>query len=257
LVAFIAVTGAIMLLKLCCGFVELWFKRIAKMTLFAGFEFVAMNIFYWSVAHLLYNHANLFSGPSTEPPKHTAFRSSCSAASSAWICIYGLYSFLRLWMSRIGGVYMLKRVIVATILAASAYEAEGRYKAFLAPMAVGEAVFMVVRFRVEKPDLKRQRVFIVVETVLMLIAYFTIYLWNDTGFVSVYVSIIIFFFILLLTTDLIDVYLDNRDEYYDEKVRLLPGLRHKQYMNGGEYEQLQQNHEDGPETDVRLRGNGR
>lgn len=50
----------------------------------------------------------------------------------------------------------------------------------------------------------------------MIIAYFTIYLWNDTGFVSIFVSLVFFLFIFLFTSDLMDVYLDNKDEYYDD-----------------------------------------
>lgn len=45
----------------------------------------------------------------------------------------------------------------------------------------------------------------------MIVAYVTIYWWNDTGFVSIFVSLVLFFFIFLFTADLMDVYLDNRD----------------------------------------------
>lgn len=37
------------------------------------------------------------------------------------------------------------------------------------------------------------------------------YLWNNTGAVSIYDSLVLFLFILLLTGDLMDVYLDNKD----------------------------------------------
>jgi hypothetical protein len=94
---------------------------------------------------------------------------------------------------------------------------------------------MIMRFLLESPYLKRQRVFIVLETVLVLVSYFTIYLWNDTGFISIYISLSIFIFIFLFTEDLMDVYLDNRDEYYENKVNLIPGLRHKQFHDGLEY----------------------
>jgi hypothetical protein len=45
----------------------------------------------------------------------------------------------------------------------------------------------------------------------MTIAYLILYLWNDTGVVSIYVSLVLFLFVLLLTEDLMDVYLDNKD----------------------------------------------
>lgn len=69
----------------------------------------------------------------------------------------------------------------------------------------------------------------------MIIAYITIYLWNDTGFVSIFVSLILFFFIFLFVEDLMDVYLDHKDQYYDDNVKLAPGLRHKQFVTGEEY----------------------
>lgn len=53
------------------------------------------------------------------------------------------------------------------------------------------------------------------------------YIWNDTGVVSVYVSIFIFIFLLFLIEDLIDVYNDARDEFYDEDVALVPGAMQK------------------------------
>lgn len=82
-----------------------------------------MNIFYWAVAHLLYNRDRLFSSVSqSEPSHHTTFRTSCSAAAIAWICIYGIYMIIRFIKNNIGGLYMFKRLAFATILAASAYQ---------------------------------------------------------------------------------------------------------------------------------------
>lgn len=97
------------------------------------------------------------------------------------------------------------------------------------------------------------------QTVLMLAAYFTIYLWNDTGFVSIYISLIIFLFIFLFVEDLMDVFLDNRDEYYDQNVKILPGLRHKQFNNVEEYEKLKfpESNIDGGETGRRFKTDGK
>lgn len=112
----------IFILKKCCGKYELWYRRIAKNALIAAWEFVSMNIFYWAVAHLLYNRDRLFSAVGEEPGSHTAFRTSCSAAAITWICIYGLYMIIRFAKNKIGGLYMFKRLAFATILAASAYQ---------------------------------------------------------------------------------------------------------------------------------------
>lgn len=69
----------------------------------------------------------------------------------------------------------------------------------------------------------------------MIIAFITIYLWNDTGFVSIFVSLILFLFIFLFVADLMDVFLDHKDEYYDDNVKLATGLRHKQFNTAEEY----------------------
>lgn len=161
--AFLVIVGIILLLKKICGKYELWHKRIAKQALIAAFEFVSMNIFYWAVAHLLCNRNMLFSGVEGEPSDHVAFRSSCSAAAIAWICIYGVYMILRFIKNKIGGLYMFKRLAFATILAASAYHNNGdqKYKLFLIPLVAAEIIFMILRFVFEKPYLKRQKVFII------------------------------------------------------------------------------------------------
>lgn len=108
---------------------------------------------------------------------------------------------------------MFKRLAFATILAASSYHDNGDngYKLFLIPMVAAELIFMILRFLLEKPYLKRQKFFILLESFLMIVAYCVIYLWNDTGFVSIYCSLVFFFFIFLFTSDLLDVYLDNKD----------------------------------------------
>lgn len=86
----------------------------------------------------------------------------------------------------------------------------------------------------------------------MIGVYVAIYLWNDTGFVSIFVSLVLFLFIFLFTADLMDVYLDNRDEYYDDSVKLMPGLRQKQILAPNGYEQIA-NPISQPESDRRLR----
>lgn len=86
----------------------------------------------------------------------------------------------------------------------------------------------------------------------MIGVYVAIYLWNDTGFVSIFVSLVLFLFIFLFTADLMDVYLDNRDEYYDDSVKLMPGLRQKQILAPNGYEQIA-NPVSQPESDRRLR----
>ena len=68
---------------------------------------------------------------------------------------------------------------------------------------------------------------VVFEGIVMMIGYLLMYLWEDTGVVSVYLSIVLLILIILLIEDLIDVYNDARDEFYDEDVGIVPGVMQK------------------------------
>lgn len=94
-------------------------------------------------------------------------------------------------------------------------------------MCVAEVLFMILRYALERPYLKRQKFYIVAESVAMIIAYLVMYLWNDTGVVSIYCSIIIMLFIILFVEDLLDVYNDDKDQFYEEDFGFLPGATQK------------------------------
>lgn len=82
-----------------------------------------MNIFYWAVANLLYSDdfgKNL----------NENFYNSNRAASIAFIVIFGVYSIIRFFFNKIAGLYMFKKLLIATILAAAVYH-KGGYVAFL------------------------------------------------------------------------------------------------------------------------------
>ena len=68
---------------------------------------------------------------------------------------------------------------------------------------------------------------IIFEAVVMMIGYLLMYLWSDTGVTAVYISIVLLILILLLFEDLIDVYNDARDEFYDDDIGIVPGLMQK------------------------------
>lgn len=55
---------------------------------------------------------------------------------------------LRFVKNKIGGLYMFKRLVFATILAASAYHnnGDGGYKLFLISLVFAELVFVFLRF---------------------------------------------------------------------------------------------------------------
>lgn len=61
----------------------------------------------------------------------------------------------------------------------------------------------------------------------MIASFLIMYLWNDTGVVSVFVSLFIFVFILFLIEDLIDVYNDAQDAFYDDDVGVVKGAMQK------------------------------
>ena len=78
-----------------------------------------MNIFYWSVAHLLYSDNN------------DDFNSDNNKAAVAFIIAYSAYSVIRfIFFNRVGGLYMFKRLLIALILAGAVYE-KGGYVAIL------------------------------------------------------------------------------------------------------------------------------
>jgi hypothetical protein len=55
LVAWAIISLTILIVKKCCHRRDVLYPKIIKNSLIAGIEFFAMNIFYWSVANLLYS----------------------------------------------------------------------------------------------------------------------------------------------------------------------------------------------------------
>ncbi len=93
-----------------------------------------MNIFYWSVAHLLYSDE----GRNIDEDYYNAN----NKASVAFIVIFCAYAVIRFCFNRIGGLYMMKKLLIATILAAAVYHKHG----YLAIILGAELVFTVMRF---------------------------------------------------------------------------------------------------------------
>ena len=98
-------------------------------------------------------------------------------------------------------------------------------------LIAAEVIFMILRYILEQPYLKRQKFYIFAEAIAMIAAYLIMYLWNDSGVISVYCSIILFLFILLFIEDLLDVYNDTRDQFYEDDFGFLPGATHKVVNN--------------------------
>lgn len=94
-----------------------------------------MNIFYWSVANLLYcdDEGKRFDED---------FYNANTKASIAFIVIFCAYAVIRFCFNKIGGLYMCKKLIIAAILAAAVYRKHG----YLAIILGAELVFTIARY---------------------------------------------------------------------------------------------------------------
>lgn len=90
---------------------DMWHPRIATNSLIGGLQFLSMAIFYWSVANLLYlEGSNKYD---------SSFSTTSKSVSIFFICLISIYTIIRWFFHHIGGLYMAKRILLATVLAAS------------------------------------------------------------------------------------------------------------------------------------------
>jgi hypothetical protein len=94
-----------------------------------------MNIFYWSVAHLLY--CDDFGKKFDE-----SFFNANNQASVAFIVIFCAYAVIRFCFNRVGVLYMMKKLVIAAILAAAVYKKHS----YLAIILGAELVFTALRY---------------------------------------------------------------------------------------------------------------
>ena len=117
---------------------DAWHPKIAVNSLIAGIQFISMSLFFWSVANLLY-----ISGADRTD---SGFYQTSKGVSIFFIVIIAVYTIARWIMNPLGGLYMCKRVLLATILAASYMN-----KDMMAPLLILETVFTVLRIFMENP----------------------------------------------------------------------------------------------------------
>ena len=98
-----------------------------------GLEFISMSIFYWSVANLLY-----ITGADTID---ASFYNTSKSVSIFFICIIAAYTLGRWFFNPLGGLYMAKRILIATILAAAYLD-----NTYLAPLILLETTFTIFRY---------------------------------------------------------------------------------------------------------------
>jgi hypothetical protein len=178
---------------------DAWHPRIAVNSLLGAGEYLAFPVFYWSVANLLYIGST--------PNSNQGFYGSSRAVSIFFIVFISLYGTARWFFNVLGGLYMYKRIIVATILAASYMDDK-----MLAPLCVTEAVFLFCRYIIESPEKKQLLGMMVFESLLHITVYLLGYLSQSAGINTILISVIIFILIVVLAYGLTEVYLESQNE---------------------------------------------
>jgi hypothetical protein len=108
---FLVVGGLVYLLSRVFRKKEIWYKNVFRLAFFGGVEFFSMNIIYWAIAHLLYRGNCM-----TEYcDKDYYFKNLVLAG--VFIGVLTVYTLIRLWYDKIGGLYMVKRVAISALLA--------------------------------------------------------------------------------------------------------------------------------------------
>jgi len=205
LAAWAIISIIILIINKCCCRRDVIYPRIIKNSFFAGIEFFAMNIFYWSVANLMY------SDKSQNIDK--SYYDANQAASIAFVVIFCAYALIRFCFNRIGGLYMFKKLLIAAILAAAVYNKHG----YLAILLALEFVFTIVRFFLERPTRMYEKVTIIVEWLMYSLAYILMFLVKVVGVPAFIGMAIVFIMIVLLVSDIMDVYLNSESQYNELK----------------------------------------
>lgn len=130
-------------------------------------------------------------------------------ASIAFIVIISVYALVRFCFNKIGGLYMFKKILIAAILSAAVYNKHG----YLAIILGLELVFTIARFCIERPNTKLQKVFIIAEWLLFSLAYVLMFLVFVTGVTAFLCMAIVFVMIVILMSDLMDVYLGSDSQF--------------------------------------------
>lgn len=132
-VGWVVICGLVYVLDKYLGRKELWYYSIAKNSMLGMIELLSYNIFYWSIAFINYDVNYSQSG-------------TFIGLSVLLLTTLIIYTLARLKFNHIAGIYMIKRLLYACVLASSYQRVE-----YVVIMIVLEGVFGVVRSLVEKP----------------------------------------------------------------------------------------------------------
>ncbi len=163
-----------------------------------------MTIFYWSVANLLYiTGADL---------TNADFYQTSKVVSILLIITYIIYTIVRWVFNPLGGLYMAKRIVLATILAGSYLN-----YSMLAPLVIMETVFVLLRFVMEAPEKSSEKMFLIGEWLVHVAVYILLFLVTNAGVNTIIISTVIFVMIVVLAHDLTEVYLESQNEWLFEE----------------------------------------
>lgn len=163
-----------------------------------------MSIFYWAVANVTYIGG--------AEQTNADFAKTSKVVSIFFMAIISIYSLGRWFFHPIGGLYMVKRILLATILAASYEDVR-----MIAPLVIVEALFTVLRYFMERPEKKREKFYLVIEFLIHVGIYLLLWLSLDAGLNTIVISIFIFIIIVSLAHDLTEVYLESQNEWEVEE----------------------------------------
>jgi hypothetical protein len=108
--------SAYALITFCCWLLanifqkkDVWHPRIAINSLIGFVEFLSFTVFFWAVANIHYiGDSHQFDN---------SFYKTSRAVSICFIVLISIYTLFRWFFNPLGGLYMSKRILIATILA--------------------------------------------------------------------------------------------------------------------------------------------
>lgn len=104
---------------------------------------------------------------------------------------------------------MFKRLLIGTILAAAVYR-KGGYAAIILAL---EFVFTISRFIIERPKTRCEKIYIIVQWLIYSLAYVIMFFVLEVGITAFLCMGIIFAMVVILFSDLLDVYLNSESQY--------------------------------------------
>lgn len=152
-----------------------------------------MNIIFFSVAELRYS----MRWPVVDPN----YLVTCWGVAIFFIIFYGIYSLVRLWSSKIAGIYCIKRFLFAVIMACCEND-------WVVIALYIEVAFLLFRLLIERPVTWWQVGYLVAEELLIITAFSLMMFCRNDNVTIIIVSFIIMGLFFMVLWDLLQVYTD-------------------------------------------------